>query len=49
MKAAIENMVRRLREYFINEDVKVSKWDAEMMQDFYSYNLSLCMTAAAMV
>lgn len=49
MKSAFRNFALKLRGYFVNEEVFLSRWNAEMMADFYSYNLSLCMTAAAML
>ncbi|MGN1388545.1 MAG: EAL domain-containing protein, partial [Bulleidia sp.] len=49
MKAEIRKAADQVRSYFASEDLDVSKWDQEMLRDFYSYNISLCITASAMV
>lgn len=49
IQSAFHDIALKLRRYFVGDDVNISKWDAEMLGDFYSYNLSLCITAAAML
>lgn len=49
MKSWLGHIEESVRKYFWNSDTNVSKWDAETREDFYSYNLNLCMMAAAMV
>ncbi len=36
-------------EFFADDNLNISKWDEALLGDFYSYNLSLCITAAAML
>lgn len=49
IKSLLKNIAHSLRDNFANNDLDLSQWDAVMLSDFYSYNLTLCMTAAAML
>ena len=49
MKAIFQKAVRSLWKYFNNDDVTVSKWSGEMLEDFYASNLSHGTMAAAML
>jgi hypothetical protein len=49
MKTAIRNSIHKLWDFFADDNLNISKWDGALLGDFYSYNLSFCITAAAML
>ena len=49
MKHAMNNIFHRLHRYFASDELNVLRWDEELLRDFYSYNISLSITAAAML
>ncbi len=49
MKNGFSKVAEEIRKYFANEDLDISKWSPEILRDFYSYNISLSLTAVTMV